>query len=153
MTYAKGTEVSIEKSEAELKAVLRRYKAGAIGILEGNGQVQLVFEMSDRRIMMRLPMPRRDDKAFKYQARGQPYPPAKIEQRWEQACRERWRALLLCVKAKLESVESGIETFDQAFLAHVMLPTGETVGEWATHSLPAALEGLPMPPLLPGPPQ
>ena len=48
---------------------------------------------------------------------------------WEQALRTRWRALLLCIKAKLESVESGIETFDTAFMAQIVLPDGRTVEE------------------------
>lgn len=49
---------------------------------------------------------------------------------WEQACRSRWRALLLSVKAKLESVEIGISEFEEEFLAHIVDPaTGRTVGE------------------------
>ena len=73
--------------------------------------------------------------------------------RWEQACRERWRALVLCLKGKLESIESGIETFEQAFLAHTFLPSGETFGEWAerAENLPAVLSGRPLPALLPPP--
>ncbi len=41
----------------------------------------------------------------------------------------RGRALLLVIKAKLESVESGIETLEQAFLAHVVMANGQTVYE------------------------
>jgi hypothetical protein len=41
---------------------------------------------------------------------------------WEQACRQRWRALALVVKAKLEAVQSGIATFEDEFLAYTMLP-------------------------------
>jgi len=49
----------------------------------------------------------------------------------EQACRQKWRALSLVVKAKLEAVESGITTFEDEFLAHIVLPNGQTVGEQA----------------------
>ena len=42
-------------------------------------------------------------------------------------CRQRWRALNLAIKAKLEAVESGIVTFDQEFLAHIVGPSGQTV--------------------------
>jgi hypothetical protein len=41
----------------------------------------------------------------------------------------RWRALVLAIKAKLESVQSKIETFEQAFYAHVVLPNGATIYE------------------------
>jgi hypothetical protein len=42
---------------------------------------------------------------------------------------ERWRALLLIVKAKLEAVDSGIVTFEQEFLPHIVMPGGHTVYE------------------------
>jgi hypothetical protein len=43
--------------------------------------------------------------------------------------REKWRAQLLCIKAKLVSVDSGIETFEDAFMAHVVMPDGQTVAD------------------------
>jgi hypothetical protein len=42
---------------------------------------------------------------------------------------QRWRALLLVIKAKLESVESNIETFEHAFLAQIVMPNDQTVSE------------------------
>jgi len=42
--------------------------------------------------------------------------------------RRRWRALVLVVKGKLEAVESEIVTFEEEFLAHLVLPNGQTVG-------------------------
>ena len=56
----------------------------------------------------------------------------------DQAKRQRGRALLLVIKAKLESVESGIETLEQAFLAHVVMADGKTVHERIAE--PIALE-------------
>lgn len=47
----------------------------------------------------------------------------------EQAHRQKARALLLVIKAKLESVESGVETFEQAFLPNVVMADGATVYE------------------------
>ena len=41
-----------------------------------------------------------------------------------QACRQRWRALLLIIRAKLEAVESGITTLESEFLANIVLPDG-----------------------------
>lgn len=48
---------------------------------------------------------------------------------WEQACRSRYRALNLCIKAKLEAVEQGITTFEAEFLAHFVMPNNQTLGE------------------------
>ncbi len=47
----------------------------------------------------------------------------------DQKNRQRARALMLVIKAKLESVESGVETFEEAFLANVMGADGRTVYE------------------------
>ena len=54
---------------------------------------------------------------------------AGAQKAWEQACRQRWRALSLCIKAKLEACESGITTFEEEFLAQLVLPGGVTVAE------------------------
>jgi hypothetical protein len=43
--------------------------------------------------------------------------------------RQRWRALSLVIKAKLESVESGIATIEQEFLANIVTPGGQTMAE------------------------
>lgn len=41
--------------------------------------------------------------------------------------RQRWRALLLVIKAKLESVENAIETFEESFLGQIVMPNDQTV--------------------------
>jgi hypothetical protein len=68
--------------------------------------------------------------------------------------RRRWRCLLLNVKAKFEAVENQIVTFEEEFLAHIVVPgTGETVGAWAAPRIAEAYErGAHMPPLLGGGP-
>ena len=51
------------------------------------------------------------------------------DQRREQEDRRIWRSLLLVIKAKLESVNTGIATFEQEFLNNIVMPNGRTVGE------------------------
>lgn len=63
----------------------------------------------------------------------------------------RWRTLLLCLKAKLESVESGIETFEDAFLAQIVMPDGGTVAEHVRPRIAEAYAANTMQPLLPPP--
>jgi hypothetical protein len=45
------------------------------------------------------------------------------------ATRQRWRALVLVLKAKLEAVASGISTLESEFLAGIVLPNGMTLGQ------------------------
>lgn len=151
MAYAKGTEVSVDKTISEIRSAIHRYGATAFGNMEGAGMAMIVFEMKDRRISFKLPLPRIDEERFDKDGRGSTRSPEKRYAVWEQACRERWRALLLCIKAKLESVEAGIEAFEDAFLAHIQMPDGMTVSEHVRPRIAKAYETGDMQPLLPAP--
>ena len=61
---------------------------------------------------------------------------------------ERWRALALVIKAKLEAVECGIAEFEAEFLAYTLLPDGSTVYEQAAPMVERAYLDGRMPPLL-----
>lgn len=152
-TYAKGTKASISKTDEEIKKALRKYGAENFLIGEASGRAQVLFEMNGRRIIIRMPLPSKDEKRFhKTAGRNITRSQDAALALWEQEAREKWRALLLCIKAKLESVNSGVETFEQAFMAHMLLPSGETMSEWAERpDNKAALQGGRMPPLLGAP--
>lgn len=90
-----------------------------------------MFEMKDRRLRFDLPLETSRVK------------------NWEQINRGRWRLLLLCIKAKLESVASGVETFEESFLAHVVMPDGKTVHDHVRPGIESAYKGKPMAALLP----
>lgn len=152
MTYAKDTSVSTTQSEGEIKRIVIR--AGATAFMSGQTgtDAMIAFELRARRITFRMPLPNRQSKEFtetpsKKWARSE----KDADAAWEQACRSRWRALFLCIKAKLESVESGIETFEDAFLAHIQLPDGRTVSEHVLPRIALAYSTGTMQPLLPGP--
>lgn len=155
MAYAKGTAVSAGQSENEIKATLRRYGATSFASFESETHAMVAFEIEGRRIIFKLPLPDRTDREFTHRrvnaSSFAPRAPADVLRVWSQACNERWRALLLCIKAKLESVESGIETFEDAFLAHIQLPDGHTVSEHVRPGIATAYKTGNMPPLLPGP--
>ena len=87
-------------------------------------------------------------------ARGKPpISEAQAQRAWEQACRSRWRALLLAIKAKLEAVQCHIAEFEDEFLAYVVLPDNSTVGARLHPQIAQAYETKQMPELLglPGP--
>ena len=100
-------------------------------------------------------MPDRNGAEFKYTpGRGLLRTEAAWNEAYEQAVRQRWRALALVVKAKLEAIEAGITTFEEEFLAYIMLPDGQTVGQWIKPqvddayrlgTMPTTLPGLPAP--------
>lgn len=131
--YAAATKVPVERSREEIEKTLKRYGAKNFGYFAESGRVIVVFEASERRIRFDLPVPIKDtDKDRKL-------------------ARSRWRALALCIKAKLESVESGIESFEEAFLAHVVMPDGLTVAQHARPMIKQVYDSGEVRPLLPAP--
>lgn len=132
MQYAKDTTVPVEKSRAEIESVLSRYGANQFGYAADadRGLASIQFSAEGRHIRFILQLPKRDEPQFlKTPARGYRRSPEEAHKAWEQACRQRWRALCLCIKAKLEAVECGITEFESEFLAHIVLPGGGTVGD------------------------
>jgi len=135
MRYAEHTCVSVEKSKGEIEFILTRYGAESFATATSQGRALLIFEMNNRRIRFLMPLPDRTSKdiTHRYDGRARTHKRrSDLEQvkAWEQACRQRWRALCLAIKAKLEAVECGITTFEEEFLAHFMIPgKNQTFGE------------------------
>ncbi len=119
---------------------------------EGNGrQFDMIgFRMNDKLLRFVLPLPARDDDEFKYTPVERWEREEKAQQKlWEKACRQRWRALALVVKAKLAAVEAKITTFEEEFLPHIVLPDGSTVSDYMLPQVEQAYAIGKMPPLLP----
>jgi hypothetical protein len=145
--YARDTDVSSGRSRGEIESTLRRYGATSYAYASREDAAMVEFQANGKRIRFILPMPRRDDDRFTltgclgrsghsktragyhspscYAAR----PESQAYELWEQSTRQRWRALNLVIKAKLEAVESKITTMEQEFLAQIVLPNGRTAGE------------------------
>lgn len=148
--YAQQTTVSSDKSRTEIERILARY--GADGFLYGWGdeKAMIGFRMNGRQVKFLLPMPDRGDREFTHTPeRGLMRSTAQAEAAYEQAVRQRWRALALVIKAKLEAVEAGITVFEDEFLAHIVLPDGQTVGQVMLPQIESAYRTGKMPPLLP----
>ncbi|MGX9120290.1 hypothetical protein ACWTU6_27045 [Mesorhizobium sp. BHbsci] len=151
MAYAENTSVSVSKTKGEIDGLLRKHKAISFGAFEEQNRALLVFQMQERRIRFELPLPSPTEKRFTMTTLHKPRSADAALAAWEQACRSRWRALFLCIKAKLESIDSGIESFEDAFLAHIQMPDGMTVAEHVKPNIAIAYQTNPMQPLLPGP--
>jgi hypothetical protein len=129
MAFAEGTTVSVSKTRIEIEDLLEKYKATHRAVAVEPGRAVVYFVMGNRHVRFAMPlatleqapkMPKRRWREFtEDQRRG-----------WlEQRHREQWRALLLTLKAKFVALEGKVETFEQAFLAHLVVPGGGTVGE------------------------
>ena len=129
--YAATTSVSVEKSRMEIEMILQRYGADQFtyGRDDQAGMAMIQFRAKQRHVRYILKLPNPKDQAFWQHSRGRRTPEAAYKE-WEQACRQKWRALALCIKAKLEAVASEISEFEDEFLAHIVLPGDISVSEW-----------------------
>ena len=141
MGYAKDTDVSVDRTRGEIERTLHKY--GATEFVSGWNQREAVigFVVRNRHIKIVLSLPSPEDEEFRRSPGGRRVRTS--DQRlkaWEQACRSRWRALLLAIKAKLEAVEVGIATFEDEFLAYTVLPDGQTVSQMAQPEISRMIE-------------
>jgi hypothetical protein len=165
MPFAADTEVPVERTRREIDALLVKHGASQRGFFDDDesGRAVVFFSLGGRQIRLTVPLPRPSD-----------YPDANRKNDWEepkdiphgwkswsvgrraawvtsridQVARSRWRALLLITKAKLELVELGMSSVEREFLADVVLPNGQLVGEAMRVALEEAYSSGSMPPLL-----
>ncbi len=131
--YARNTKVSVQSSQGEIQSTLRRYGVDSFGTIEKTGFAAILFEIGRLAIRIQVPIPRKDDEEFTKTATGRECTQAVAFNKYEQNVRQRWRALLLSIKAKLEAVDAGISTIEQEFLPFVVMPDGRV---FADHVLP-----------------
>ena len=148
-SYAENTSVSVERSKGELERLLAAHGATGFGYMIKDSTAVILFEARGRRIQFTLPLPSITDSAVRLTPTGLDRQPAAVQDALAQATRARWRALVLVVKAKLESVALGITAFEEEFLAQTVLPGGQTAGQWMLPQIASAYESGRLPPMLP----
>lgn len=138
--YASQTDVSIERSEAELKQTLKRYGCYDISSGEFRGQSFLVAHYAKRMIQINLVMP--DRKEFELRANGARQSPKQATLGYEKELRRQWRVMILLLKAKFEAVMARPEIFEWEFLAYLVDPsTNKTIGEQIVPQIGPAYDG------------
>ena len=128
MPYAAQTRVPISRTKTDIEKLLAQHGATGFAYATEGDRSLVAFNMSGRRVQIMLVMPPIDD--YARTPRNARRTAGAQRSAWEQVCRQRWRALLLIIRAKLEAVESGITTLESEFLANILLPGGGTIGEW-----------------------
>lgn len=128
-TYASQTTVTSEKSRNEIERTLVRYGATQFAYGWQGPNAIIGFTMDGRQMRFHLPLPDVNAKEFTRTPTGRQRSTAEALKAHAQAERQRWRALLLIVKAKLEAVESGIVTFEEEFAMHMVLPDNRRVAD------------------------
>jgi hypothetical protein len=143
MGFAENTSVPATRTQEQIKNTLTKYGATGFMIGESSGKAMVAFEMKSRRVKFMLDLPVFGvTKVTQYVKLSQ--------EKCDQQVRVKWRCLLLAIKAKLECQASGISTFEQEFMAHIVLPNGETIGQTILPQIDHSYKTGAMPPLLGG---
>lgn len=144
--YAEGTTVDAAASRAEIERTVARF--GASGFMYGwqDNVAVIGFVAHGRQIRFTLPLPDRRDFPDRRAGNGRT---VSGEKEWEQAVKERWRALAASVKARFAAVDAEILTFEEEFAMFTVLPDGRTAAEHVLPRIQVALESGGVPDLLP----
>jgi hypothetical protein len=133
MTYAAKTDIPLMRSIADLERLVR--SAGFGNFVQGIADDRIVAAFSSPEgrqvrfvVPVREPGPELVEHMRKVAALAKGRRPTTPIEAWEQHRRQLGRALFLTVKAKIECIEAGIETFEDAFMSQLALPDGRTVG-------------------------
>lgn len=126
--YARRTKVPADRTRLQIEEMMR--KRGADQFFSGadSDRALLAFRIGGRHMRFVLPLG---------------------DTRTQQQVMARWRALFLVIKAKLEAIDIGITSIEEAFLAETVLPDRHTVAEVMLPQIENAYASGSMPPLLP----
>jgi hypothetical protein len=132
--YAEGTGTSPARSLEEIEKIVKRFGASRFGFAIIEEKSAVSFVAGGRIVRFTIPMPSPDDKEVKKRALALSrsnwrIDPPKLEIAIEEEKRRRWRCMVLAIKSKFTIVESGIETFEQAFLANIVTDDNITIWE------------------------
>lgn len=127
--YASETSVTVEKSQAEIRALLIRYGAEAYYYFEKGSNTIIGFEFHSLPFRINVPLPDKKAKRFTHTDTGKERKPQQAHKEWEKGCRQVWRAAALFIKGSLEAVEGGFINVERAFLPFLHLNDGRVLGD------------------------
>ncbi|GAB2753325.1 hypothetical protein [Sinomonas soli] len=129
--YIRGASVTCSASQAEIQTMLAAAGATGIRFASERGKTRITFRSGGHHFLLALPAAMSD------------LPHA------QEGARRGWRQLSALVQAKLDAVDAGITTFDEEFLAYMVMPGGATVFQAVAPGVAAAYAAAAPPPAVP----
>ena len=108
--YAQGTDVPVSRSQEEVERTLVRFGCQQRAWMRDDAKPMIALAFTRKGLSYRMVMPL--DKSG-----------------GERETRRRMRVVLLWLKAQCEMVDTGLMSFEDAFLPHAALPDGRTVAQ------------------------
>lgn len=123
----------VAKSQEDIRRILSKYGADGVQFSEDWTKMLLMIRFLytvgkvQYSVLFKTPIPQAEKKT---PGRSQMRSQSQIQKIQEQYERGIWRAVFWAIKSRMESVEFGIETFQEAFLSHFEVPgTDKQIGE------------------------
>lgn len=157
--FAKNTKIGGDKTEADIRKMLKNF--GAINIIPIDGvevgdkvMIGVMFDYEARRVRITVEIPDPDSGQFKLSPQGRSQrTETQQHQFYLKEIDRLWRALALKIKAKLVSIEENISDFEEEFFYNIVVPgaaNSETIGEILRPQMANAYLTGKLPPLIPG---
>lgn len=126
-----STSVPVSKSQAELRSLLQKFGAQQFTFGEGRDWAGVEFVHADHLVRVRCPLRVPTDAQVQSHRRGAHGSLAgSTTALLDKEAMRVWRVLVWVIKARLVSVDEGLETFEQAFLSNLVDPSsGRTLWE------------------------
>jgi hypothetical protein len=120
--FAKGTDVSPEKSQMQISKMLRDFKCSSVMMGYENERAFIGFIYGKTQVRMFCPIVKSEPEN-----------------------RRRWRVLRIVIQSKFEIIHCGIKSFEEEFFADIVMPNGMTVSQMALPAVNKALDSGIMP--------
>jgi hypothetical protein len=134
--YIRGASLSCSALQAEIEQMLTGCGACHFRVVSERGKAAVAFSSGEHQFRLVLPNPAATDLP-----RAGVHDPLQPDSRGQgsktalDATRHSWRELSSLIRAKLEAVSAGIVTFDEEFLAYMLMPGGGTVFQAASPAI------------------
>ena len=132
MRAYQSTKAPAARSQEDIRKILSKYGADGVQFSEDwKGRILIVrfrYTISDVEyfVAFKVPIPQADDKT----PTGRNRTRTQVIKLQAQHERGIWRAVHWAIKSRMESIDFGIETFQEAFLSHFELPgTDQRIGD------------------------
>lgn len=126
------TSTPVSRSQEDIRRILAKYGADGVQFSEDWRKmillIRFLFSVNKVQysVLFRIPIPKADTAS----PHGRQRKATQILKLQEQLERGIWRAAFWAIKSRMEAVDFGIESFEEAFLSHFEIPgTDRQIGD------------------------
>lgn len=120
-----STDVAVNKSQQDIRGLLRKYGADQFTMGEGTDWVGLEFIHHRMRIRMRAKLHPYSEEAVRARVKATHSRRLTAAEWPDQEAKRVWRVIRWTLEARLVSVDEDLETFEQAFLPYIVDPASD----------------------------